>query len=150
MSTQITRWNPFKEMEQIQNRMASLWSGDPFRIGGGEEALTVSEWSPRVDIIEDDHEFLIKAELPDMKREDVKITVEDQVLTISGERKHEKEEKTKKYHRIERDYGSFVRSFTLPPTASGDKVTAEFKDGLLKVHLAKDAKTAAKSIEIKG
>lgn len=150
MNTQITRWNPAKEMEQIQNRLASLWNWEPLRINGGmEEALTVSEWSPRVDIIEDEREFVVKAELPEMKREDVKVTVEDGVLTITGERKQEKEEKNKKYHRIEREYGSFVRSFTLPANASGDKVTADFKDGLLKVHLPKDTKTAAKAIEIK-
>jgi HSP20 family protein len=151
MNTQITRWNPFKEMEQMQSRLASLWSHDPLRVNGGlEEALTVTEWNPRVDIVEDDREFLVKVELPEMKREEVKVTVEDGVLSISGERKLEKEEKNKKYHRVEREYGSFVRSFTLPANASGDKVTAEFKDGLLKVHLPKDAKAAPKAIEIKG
>jgi HSP20 family protein len=151
MNTQITRWNPLKEFEQAQNRLASLWNLDPFRLKDGqEETLTVSEWSPRVDIVEDDKEFLIKAELPEMKREDVKVTVDDGVLTISGERKIEKEEKNKRYHRIESDYGSFVRSFTLPPATLGDKVAAEFKDGMLKVHLPKDMKSAsAKSVEIK-
>lgn len=150
MNTQITRWNPLKEMEQMQNRLASLWSADPLRFNGGtEEALTVTEWSPRVDIVEDDREFLVKAELPEMKREDVKVTVEDGVLTIAGERKQEKEEKNKKYHRVEREYGSFVRSFTLPANTSGEKVSADFKDGLLKVHLPKDAKAAPKAIEIK-
>lgn len=151
MNTQITRWNPLKEFEQAQHRLASLWNLDPFRIKDGqEEALTVSEWSPRVDIVEDDKEFLIKAELPEMKREDVKVTVDDGVLTISGERKIEKEEKNKRYHRIESEYGSFVRSFTLPPATLGDKVAAEFKDGMLKVHLPKDMKSAsAKSVEIK-
>lgn len=150
MNTQITRWNPFKEMEQMQNRLAALWPADPLRFNGGaEEALTVTEWSPRVDIVEDDREFLVKAELPELKREDVKVTVEDGVLTISGERRQEKEEKNKKYHRVEREYGSFVRSFTLPVNTSGDKVSADFKDGLLKVHLPKDAKAAPKAIEIK-
>lgn len=150
MKTQITRWNPAKEMEQFQNRLASLWNWEPLRLNGGlEEALTVSEWSPRVDIVEDEKEFLVQAELPEMKREDVKVTVEDGVLTLSGERKQEKEEKNKKYHRIEREYGSFARSFTLPAGASGEKVSADFKDGLLKIHLPKDAKAAAKSVEIK-
>ncbi|MBI2814011.1 MAG: Hsp20/alpha crystallin family protein [Opitutae bacterium] len=150
MNTQITRWNPFKEMEQMQTRLASLWAADPLRFGGAEEALTVTEWSPRVDIVEDEREFLVKAELPEMKREDVKVTVEDGVLTISGERRQEKEEKNRKYHRVEREYGSFVRSFTLPANTSGEKVSADFKDGLLKVHLPKDAKAAPKAIEIKG
>jgi HSP20 family protein len=102
-----------------------------------------------VDITEDEHEFLVKAELPDIKREDVKITVEDQVLTIAGERRQEKEEKNKKYHRIEREYGSFSRSFSLPANAAADKVSAEFKDGLLRVRLPKDGKAAPKTIEIK-
>jgi HSP20 family protein len=151
MNTQITRWNPFKEMEQMQKRLSSLWNGEPFRIANGqEEALTVAEWSPNVDIVEDDKEFLIKAELPEMKREDVKVTVDDNVLILSGERRQEKEEKNKRYHRIECEYGSFSRSFTLPPGTSGDKVAAEFKDGVLRVHLPKDAKASAtKSVEIK-
>ena len=116
---------------------------------GGKEALTVAQWSPLVDIMEDEKEFLIKAELPDMKKEDVRLTVENDVLTISGERKFEKEEKGTKYHRIERAYGSFVRSFSLPEDADGSKVTADFKDGMLQVHLPKSEKAKPKAIEIK-
>lgn len=150
MNTQITRWNPWKEMEQMQSRLGSLWNWDPFRAASGqEESLTVSEWMPRVDIAEDEKEFLVKAELPEMKKEDVKVTVEEGVLTISGERKAEKEEKSKKYHRIESEYGSFLRSFALPAAIQGDKVAAEFKDGMLKVHLPKDTKGPAKAVEIK-
>lgn len=151
MNTQITRWNPFKEMERMQNRLASLFDESPWKLDGTkEEALTVTEWSPRVVITEDDKEFLIKAELPDVKKEDVKVTVEDGVLTLSGERKFEKEEKNKKYHRIESEYGSFLRSFTLPAATSGDKVAAEFEDGLLKIRLPKEAKPiSSKAIEIK-
>lgn len=111
--------------------------------------MTVSEWTPLVDITEDEKEYLIKAELPEVKKEDVKVTVEDGVLTITGERKFEKEEKDKKYHRIERAYGSFMRSFTLPDTAAGDKVSAEFKDGVLKVHLPKSPEAKPKSIDVK-
>jgi HSP20 family protein len=138
-------------MEQMQKRMSSLWNLEPFRsTNGQEETLTVAEWSPNVDIVEDEKEFLIKAELPEMKREEVKVTVEDNVLTISGERRQEKEEKNKRVHRIECEYGSFARSFTLPPGTLGDKVVAEFKDGVLRVHLPKDTKAAAgKSVEIK-
>ena len=151
MNTQITRWNPFREMDQMQKRFSSLWNMDPFRNANGqEETLTVAEWTPNVDIVEDDKEFLIKAELPEMKREEVKVTVEDNVLNISGERRQEKEEKNKRYHRIECEYGSFTRSFTLPPGTVGDKVAAEFKDGVLRVHLPKDTKAAGgKSVEIK-
>lgn len=150
MNTQLTRWNPFREMDELQSRLTSLWRLDPFRNDGGkQETLTVADWSPRVDIVEEDASFIVKAELPEMKKEDVKVTVEDGVLTISGERKMEKEEKNKKYHRIEREYGSFVRAFTLPAGTSGEKVSAEFKDGLLQVRLPKDAKAAAKAVEIK-
>jgi HSP20 family protein len=152
MNTQITRWNPFKEMEQLQNRLGSMLNWEPFRLagnGGKEEALTVADWSPRVDIVEDDREFLVKAELPEMKREEVKVTVEDGVLAISGERKMEKEEKGRHYHRIESEYGSFLRSFTLPTGTSGEKVSAEFKDGILKIHLPKDTKAPTKTVDIK-
>jgi HSP20 family protein len=149
-SLQVTRWNPLREMEQMQNRLASLWSWDPLRGNGSkEETLTVAEWSPRVDIVEDDKEIVVKAELPDLKREDVKVTVDEGVLTISGERKLEKEEKNKRYHRIESEYGSFMRSFTLPAAILADKVTADFKDGMLKVHLPKDTRSAAKAVEIR-
>ncbi|TAJ35162.1 MAG: Hsp20/alpha crystallin family protein, partial [Nitrospirae bacterium] len=113
------------------------------------EAMTVAEWAPLVDIVEDEKEYLIKAELPEVKKEDVKVTVQDDVLTITGERKYEKEEKGKKYHRVERAYGSFERSFTLPEDADGAKVNAEFKDGILKVHVAKSEKAKPKSIEVK-
>lgn len=150
MNTQITRWNPFKEFEQAQNRLASMWGWDPFRsVTGKQENMMVTEWSPRVDIAEDEKEFLIKAELPEMKREDVKVTVEDGVLSISGERKMEKEEKGKRYHRVETEYGSFLRSFTLPDQTLGTQVSAEFKDGMLKVHLPKDNKAPAKAVEVK-
>ena len=116
---------------------------------GGKEALTVAQWSPLVDIMEDEKEYLIQAELPDMKKEDVRLTVENGVLAISGERKFEKEEKGRKYHRIERAYGRFVRSFSLSEDADGSKVTANFKDGVLQVHLPKSVKAKQKTVEIK-
>ena len=144
----LTKWNPFRELEDIQNRLSSLFGRTPMR-GLAQEAMTVSEWTPLVDIVEDDKEYLIKAELPEVKKEDVKVTVDNGVLTIIGERKFEKEEKGKKYHRVERGYGSFMRSFTLPEGAAGDKISAEFKDGVLKVHLAKSAEAKPKSIDVK-
>jgi len=149
MNTQITRWNPFREMEQMQNRLNTFWNWEPLRTNGKQESLTDAVWSPKVDIVEDEKEFLIKAELPEMKREDVKVVVEDGVLTLSGERRQEKEEKNKRYHRIESEYGSFVRSFTLPAATLDDKVTAEFKDGMLRIHVPKDGKQPAKAVEIK-
>lgn len=109
----------------------------------------MANWSPVVDISEDDKEYAIKAELPDVKKEDIKLNVHDDVLTITGERKYEKEEKGKKYHRVERAYGSFMRSFTLPEDADGTKVTAEYKDGLLNVRLPKSEKAKPKTIEVK-
>jgi HSP20 family protein len=144
-----TRWDPFKEIEEMEKRLAT-WMGRPLtRRDGEKEALTVAEWSPLVDIVEDEKEYVIKAEIPEMKKEDVKISVQDDVLSISGERKYEKEEKGKKYHRVERAYGSFLRSFTLPEDADGTKVNAEYKDGVLKVHLPKSEKAKPKAIEVK-
>jgi len=140
-----------RELEQLQHHLATLFGRAPIRTppGGKEEALTVAEWAPLVDIIEHDKEYLIKAELPEVKKDDVKVTVQDDVLTITGERTLEKEEKGKKYHRVERAYGRFARSFTLPEDADGNKVAAEFKDGVLKVHLPKSERAQIKSIEVK-
>ena len=144
-----TRWNPFRELEEMEKRLSTIFGRQAMRADGEKEALTVAEWSPLVDIAEDEKEYLIKAEIPDIKKEDVKLTVQDDVLTISGERKSEKEDKGKKYHRIERTYGSFMRSFTLPEDADGSKVSAEYKDGMLNVRLPKSEKAKPKSIEVK-
>jgi HSP20 family protein len=150
MMNALTRWDPFKEMEDLQSRFAKLFSLTPPRFGNaGKEFMTTTEWAPSVDIIEDEKEYLVKADLPEVKKDDVKVTVENDVLTIAGERKFEKEEKDKKYHRIERSYGTFLRSFTLPAGADGSKVSAEFKDGLLKVHLPKSEKAKQKAVEVK-
>ncbi len=146
----LIRWDPFKEMDDLQSRFAKLFGLTPARISNGDkEALTVAEWAPSVDITEDDREYLVKADLPEVKKEDVRVTVEGGVLTITGERKFEKEEKDKKYHRIERSYGNFLRSFTLPDAADGAKVSAEFKDGVLKVRLPKTEKAMPKAVEVK-
>lgn len=142
-------WDPFREIGELENRLEKFFGRPALAGNGGKEAMTVAQWAPAVDITEDDKEYLVKAELPDLKKEEVKVTVENGELTISGERKLEKEEKNKKYHRIERSYGSFVRSFTLPEAVNGDKVNAEFKDGLLTVHLPKDEKAKPKAIDVK-
>jgi HSP20 family protein len=144
-----TRWNPFRDRDDLESRVATLLAAREATANGGKEALTVTQWSPLVDITEDEKEYLIKAELPDMKKEDVRLTVENDVLSISGERKFEKEEKGRKYHRIERAYGSFVRSFSLSEDADGSNVTANFKDGVLQVHLPKSVKAKQKAVEIK-
>jgi HSP20 family protein len=146
----LTRWDPFKEMDDLQNRFGKLFGLAPARpAAGGQELMTLAEWAPSVDISEDNKEWLVKADLPEVKKEDVKVTVENGVLTLSGERRFEKEEKDKKYHRLERSYGSFSRSFTLPEGADGTKVGAEFKEGVLKVHLPKTEKAKAKAVEVK-
>jgi HSP20 family protein len=146
----LTRWDPFKEMEDLQTRMAKLIGLSTARApGGNQEALTVAEWAPSVDITEDAKEYLVKADLPEVKKENVKVTVEGGVLTITGERRFEKEEKDKKYHRVERAYGNFLRSFALPDAVDGAKVTADFKDGVLKVRLPKTEAAKPKSVEVK-
>ena len=145
----MTRWNPFKELEEMERRLSTYLGRPTIRTEAGKEAMTVAEWSPLVDITEDEKEYLIKADLPEVKKEDVKLTVEHDVMSISGERKYEKEEKGKKYHRVERAYGSFIRSFTLPEDADGTKVSAEYKDGVLNVHLPKSEKAKPKAIEVK-
>jgi HSP20 family protein len=111
--------------------------------------MTVADWMPTVDISETDGEYLIKAELPEVKKEDVKVTVENGVLTLQGERRQEKEEKGKRYHRVERSYGSFVRSFSLPESVDEGAVKAEYKDGVLNLHLPKTEKVKPKAIDVK-
>lgn len=146
----LTRWSPWKELEDMEKRLSTIFGRAPMATTGEKkEAISVAEWSPLVDITEDEKEYIVKAEIPEMKKEDIKINVHDEVLSISGERKYEKEEKGKKYHRVERAYGSFMRSFTLPEDADGSKVNAEYKDGVLKVHLPKSEKAKPKTIEIK-
>ena len=138
-----------RELEEFQNRILSAFKPAPRENGHGQEALAMAEWMPLVDVAEDDKEYLIKAELPDVKKEDVKVTVEDGTLRIMGERKFEKEEKGKKYHRIERTYGRFERAFTVPDGTKPDALTAEYKDGMLRVHLPKSETAKPKQVEVK-
>jgi len=147
---ELTRWNQIRQLEALQHSLGSLFSRSPAQWPEGqEEPLAVAEWAPLVDISESDQEYQIKAELPEVKKEDVKVTAVEGTLTISGERKFEKEEKGKKYHRVERSYGSFERNFSLPDDASPAKVSAEFKDGVLTVHLAKTEKAKPQQVEVK-
>jgi HSP20 family protein len=128
----LTRWDPFKEMDELQRRLGSIFGLAPQRTANGKEEMTVAQWLPLVDITEDDKEYLIKAELPEVKKDEVKVTVENGVLTISGERKFEQEEQNKRYHRVERAYGSFTRSFSVPDDADSAKVGAE-REGASKI-----------------
>jgi len=149
MNTLIT-WNQLREMGEARNRFNRFLGEFPNRMGNGEpHSLTVADWSPEVDISQDDHEYLLKADLPEMKKDDVRVTVEDGILSVSGERKSEKEDQKRKFHRIERSYGNFRRSFTLPEDADGSKVTADFRDGVLKVHLPTTAIATSKALEVK-
>ena len=146
----LVRWDPLKELEELENRVSGLFGRAPLRrVFSREEPVKVAEWAPLVDIAEDEKEYLIKAELPEVKKEEVKVTVEDGTVSICGERKFEKEEKDKKYHRVERAYGSFLRSFSLPEDADASKVNADFKNGVLQVHLPKGEKTKSKPQEVK-
>lgn len=142
----LIKWEPLREIEDMFDRYTRAMGWPSNR---GQELITTGDWSPRVDISETDNEFVVKAEIPEVKKEDVKVSVDNGVLTIQGERKQEKEEKGKKFHRVERYYGSFVRSFTLPDNVDETKVKATFKDGMLNLQIPKTAETKPKAIEVK-
>lgn len=145
----IARWNPARELEELHGRLSNILDFPALRKDGERESLANAEWAPAVDITEDEREYLVKVEIPEVKKEDVKVTVENKLLTISGERKFEKEEKGRKYHRIERSYGNFVRSFSLPDDVDPSKIDAKFSDGVLAVHVAKSEAAKPKQIEVK-
>lgn len=132
----IARWDPFRELESMHARLNRVFSDRPFR-GADANEPSFADWAPAVDVQETEKEYVIKADLPDVKKEDVKVEYGDGVLTVEGERKLEKEDTGTKYHKIERAYGKFVRRFALPTEVDGTKVGAEFKDGVLNVHLPK-------------
>jgi HSP20 family protein len=137
-----------REIEQISDRLNRLLGEGRAQTEGREESMASSDWTPLVDVMETDAEFQIRAELPGVDKEKVKLSVEDGVLTISGLREPEKEEPGRRYHRLERAYGSFARSFAVPDTVDQQKVTAEFKNGLLTVRLPKSEKARPKSITV--
>ena len=141
----ITRWEPFREMEEMFREFSPSF-GRSLRRAGGD----VDSWRPLADISETEKEYLIKAELPEVKKEDVKITLQDGVITISGERKHEKEHKDANEIRVESFYGSFTRSFSLPDNIDADNIKAESKDGVLRIRIPKleAPKTKAKAIQV--
>jgi HSP20 family protein len=148
----VVRWDPLGEFEIMNDRFNRMFGGGSLArpvAHGNKDALTVFDWAPSVDIVETAEEFQVKAELPDVKKEDVKVSVDAGVLRIEGERKQEKEEKGRKYHRVERSYGSFLRTFTLPDNIDESKVQADFKDGILNVHLRKAEKPKPRAIEVK-
>ncbi len=144
----LIKWNPFNELEDISNRLNQIFGRPAAQSEAGQQMLKMADWAPSVDISETDKAFLIKAEIPEVKKEDVKVTIDNGMITIHGERKMEKEEKGKRFHRIERSYGSFVRSFRLPDGVDESKTKAEFKDGMINVTLPKSEKAKTKSVEI--
>lgn len=148
--SKLSRWNPMRELEDMQHRFEHLLERSPLQLrNNGEESLTTAEWTPPVDVAEDDKEYVIKAELPEIRKEDVKVSIENGLLSISGERKFEKEEKNKKYHRVERAYGYFSRSFSLPDAVDAEQVKADFKEGMLTIHVPKSESARPKQIEVK-
>lgn len=145
----IVRLDPFiKELDEIQTRLGRLF---PIRGLGRplEEETFFADWSPAADVQETDTEFLIKADLPEVAKEDVKVQVDDGVLTVQGERRREEETNGKRFHKVEREYGTFVRRFALPIEIDATNVQAEFKNGVLSVHLPKTAKAATKAVDVK-
>ena len=144
----IVRWDPFREMSDMQDRMGRLL-GEFYGRRGADDVMRRGAWIPPVDIYDSgDHELVIKAELPDMKREDIQLTVDNNTLTISGEKKMDSELKDENCHRVERAYGTFTRSFTLPSVVDTGKIKAEFKDGVLRVTLPKREEAKPKQIQI--
>jgi len=145
----LVRWEPFSGVDELFNRMLPAtfgrWPRFTLPSNGGEKY----EWAPSVNISETEKEFLIRAELPAVKKEDVKVTVDQGVVTIEGERRQEKEDKTEKYHRVESFHGTFARSFSLPESASADGIRCESKDGVLTVHIPKVKVEAPRAKQIK-
>ena len=145
----LVRWNPFREMEEILDRVNRNTAGRPLLKGTtGQESMAIADWAPSVDISETDREYRIKMEIPEVQKEDVDVSINQGVLLIHGERKTEKEDEGVTFHRVERAFGSFARSFTMPEDVTEEGVTAQFKHGMLYLSLKKTEKAKPKSIKI--
>jgi HSP20 family protein len=145
----ITRWDPFSELVTLQDRMNQLFNQNVFGFGDRpEQQLGFSNFVPPVEIYEDEHHITLQAEVPGVDEKDINLHVENNVLTMSGERKLETEKKRENFHRLERHYGRFTRSFTLPPTADTQNINAEFENGLLRITIAKREEARPKQIKI--
>lgn len=144
--TVLTRWEPFREFATLQDRMNRLFR-DSFE-GGRDESLTTSSFAPAVDVYEDDQKVTLKIEVPGIDEKDIDVRVENNTLTVHGERKIEKDEKQENYRRVERQYGSFTRTFTLPSTVDSEHVTANYEKGVLNITLLKKAEAKPKQIKV--
>lgn len=145
----IVRYDPFRDLRTLQEEVNRLFTGNLTRTFD-DEGIARGSWSPSVDIYENKDQIVLEAELPGMKREDFDVSVENNVITLRGERQFEKKDDSDNYHRVERAYGSFTRSFTLPNTVSTEGATADYRNGVLRVTLPKREETKARRIEIKG
>ena len=144
--TVLTRWEPFREFSTLQDRMNRL-----FRETQGnsqDESLTSSSFAPAVDVYEDEHDVTLKIEVPGIDEKDIDVRIENNTLTVHGERKIEKEEKEENYRRVERQYGSFTRTFNLPPTVDPEKVRADYDKGVLQITLPKKAEAKPKQVKV--
>jgi HSP20 family protein len=144
----MTRWDPFRELEEMSSRLNRFFNQTSPRQLSEDGGETLADWVPAIDIQETDGEYLIHADLPAVKKEDVKVSVQDGILAVEGERKQEKEEKGRKFHRLERSYGRFVRRLALPTDVDQQQVAAEFKDGVLVVHLPKSVAAKPRTIDV--
>src|SRR6266478_5364723 len=144
----IVRYDPFRDLRTLQEEVNRLFTGNMAR-AFDDEGIARGSWNPNVDIYENKDHIVLEAELPGMKREDFDLSVENNIITLRGERQFEKKDETDNYHRVERAYGTFTRSFTLPNTVSGEGATADYRNGVLRVVLPKKEETKARRIEIK-
>ncbi|MCD6137798.1 MAG: Hsp20/alpha crystallin family protein [Deltaproteobacteria bacterium] len=144
----LTRWDPFRDLTRLQDRINRLFDESFPALTGKEEEGILGTWSPDVDIYETDKAVVLKADLPGIKKEDLSVEVKDNILTLRGERKFEKEVKRDNYYRAERAYGSFQRAFSLPATVRGDKIKAKFKNGVLEIEIPKIEEAKPKRIAI--
>ena len=145
--TVLTRWDPFRATATLQDRMNRLLR-ESVNSDGPEEALTTTGFAPPVDVYEDEHNFTLKIEVPGVEEKDIDVRIENNTLIVHGERKFEKEEKEENYRRVERQYGSFTRSFTLPNSVDPGQVSAHYDKGVLKINLAKKAEAKPKQIKV--
>ena len=148
--TLLTRWEPFRELSTMQdrmNRMNRLFR-ESYSPEGPEEALTTTTLAPPVDIYEDEHNIILKMEVPGIDEKDLDVRIQNNTLTVHGERKIEKEEKEENFRRVERQYGEFTRSFTLPSSVDSGQVSAHYDRGVLKIKLAKKAEAKPKQIKV--